>query len=521
VNRVQQILHNLVGNAVKSTKEGRITVSARETEGMVEVTVADTGPGVPANQREAIWLSFRQADGTAAREAGGTGLELPITKTLVELHGGEIRLESEEGSGSRFVFTLPVWDGDAAAPRETAHVARPAAVDSAEETPAQGRGAKILFVDDEAVNRHVVKRQLGNAYALSLADGGEAALKAMGEDLPELVLLDVMMPGMDGYEVCRRIRERWSAARLPVILVTARNQVTDLVAGLKAGANDYIAKPYTGEELRARIERHLATATVHAAQGRFVPADLASALGRLPEDLGPGDRLNGTMTLLEVDLGGSAPGVDRFDTVRGLSETLFSEVAKHRGLLGGAYGDALLCVFPHGSLDALETAVAVRALDGSSVMALHHGPLTFGAVGGGGRLREFCDTPLLGQMRALRVLGRTTGTRMLASEPVVAGVNGQYPRRVVGRISGGTGPVEVYELLGPETRRAAALNQFEAGLAAFWDRRFEEAAHAFAEVLKADAADGVAEHYRRQAVAYALNPPPEEWQGVVDLQTFG
>jgi hypothetical protein len=81
--------------------------------------------------------------------------------------------------------------------------------------------------------------------------------------------------------------------------------------------------------------------------------------------------------------------------------------------------------------------------------------------------------------------------------------------------------VQVYELLGPETRRAAALDQFEAGLAAFWARRFEEAAHAFAEVLKADAKDRVAEHYRRQAVAYALNPPPEDWQGVADPEARG
>ncbi len=279
--RVQQILHNLVGNALKFTKSGLVVVTCRpaQREGFVEVIVADTGIGIPKDRQEAIFESFVQADGSVAREYGGTGLGLSITKRLVELHGGSIRVESEVGEGSRFIFSLPT--ASAAAGEATVTVApvaesldtlREEAGPALDETvvataPALSQEATqdtkesdaapgtILIVDDDPVNLQVLRNHLSlHHHTIVEASNGVEALRIVGDSTPvDLVLLDVMMPGLSGYEVCRILRETYSPSELPVIMLTARNRTGELIAGLDSGANDYLAKPFEPGELIARV----------------------------------------------------------------------------------------------------------------------------------------------------------------------------------------------------------------------------------------------------------------------------
>ncbi|MCP4691564.1 MAG: transporter substrate-binding domain-containing protein [Desulfobacterales bacterium] len=278
-NRVQQILHNLVGNAVKFTEAGTVTVTARVLDGRLAVTVSDTGIGVPKETLDRIFEPFEQADGSNARKYGGTGLGLAVTKQLTELHGGRIWAESEPGKGSRFTFTLPVSEDKAESTRtadilgQKARVAGimtwPEEMELAEEEPAvedapperlcRGSLCRILVVDDEPVNRQVLKNQLASEYySVTLAPGGREALDMIerGGEF-DLVLLDVMMPGVSGYEVCRQLRRRYKADELPVVMLTAKNRVEDLVVGFEAGANDYLAKPFMKKELLARVESHI------------------------------------------------------------------------------------------------------------------------------------------------------------------------------------------------------------------------------------------------------------------------
>ncbi|MDM8551608.1 ATP-binding protein [Desulfobacterales bacterium HSG2] len=288
-DRVQQILHNLVGNAVKFTDAGTVSVSAEVRDEYLAITVSDTGIGIPEESLGRIFKSFEQADGSTAREYGGTGLGLTVTRELVELHGGEIRAESEPGRGSRFTFTLPV-SGDKAEPLRAAEIlagdtrvagisATPAEIGDSEEPDiadipperlCEGEMCRILAVDDEPVNLQVLRNQLGSEYySVTPASGGREALDAV-ESGPEfdLVLLDVMMPGMSGYEVCRHLREKYPETDLPVLMLTAKNQVDDLVAGFEAGANDYLAKPFSREELLARVNTHVMVKSLHQSRMR-------------------------------------------------------------------------------------------------------------------------------------------------------------------------------------------------------------------------------------------------------------
>jgi len=288
-NRLQQILHNLVGNAIKFTDSGTITAGGRATEGRIEITISDTGVGIPSENLATIFESFEQVDASAARSVGGTGLGLTITRQLVELHGGSIAVESEEGVGSVFTISLPTADpsseastGEAAQSlfRQAVAVAEEAAIIEASgdlgalrvEPSTNGHGnlegVKVLSVDDDPINLQVLHNILSlEGCELTEATDGERGLALVEEGyVPDVVLLDVMMPRLTGFEVCQRLRESFSGNELPVILLTAKNQVSDLVQGLASGANDYLTKPFTKSELLARINTHLSLSRAHTVE---------------------------------------------------------------------------------------------------------------------------------------------------------------------------------------------------------------------------------------------------------------
>ena len=260
-NRIQQILYNLIGNAIKFTEKGKIAVSAEAADAWVAVSVSDTGIGIPEDKFDRIFESFEQVDGSTAREYGGTGLGLSITKKLVELHGGTIRVESKPGEGSRFTFTIP-----ASKAKEPAAGGEPRPLidmedfapggEEFEAAPEAPEGVcRILVVDDEPVNIQVLKNLLSvRNYSVTRAYNGAEALElVVGKDSFDLILLDVMMPRMSGYEVCRHLRERYSLFELPILMLTAKNQIQDIVLGFQSGANDYVQKPFDKDELIARV----------------------------------------------------------------------------------------------------------------------------------------------------------------------------------------------------------------------------------------------------------------------------
>ncbi|MGA0087006.1 MAG: ATP-binding protein [bacterium] len=275
-DRIQQILLNLLGNALKFTESGEVVLSAVVQNGWIELAVADTGIGVPREKQEKVFEAFEQGDASTERTYGGTGLGLSVAKQLVELHGGRIWLESEEGQGSVFRFTLPSSVAQAQehpAPVVTLkeQVVRPEpavesspvveeALSEAESNLLLGEPSEItiLVIDDEAVNRQVLQKQLAMAgYRVEVAVDGFQGLQRMEQQLPQLILLDVMMPRLSGYETCYRIRRHHGASELPIILLTAKDQPEDTVRGFQHGANDYLKKPFSREELLVRVRFHL------------------------------------------------------------------------------------------------------------------------------------------------------------------------------------------------------------------------------------------------------------------------
>lgn len=267
-NRLQQILYNLLGNAIKFTSQGSITVTAREETDHIQICVEDTGIGIHHDRIGGIFKSFEQVDPSVSREYGGTGLGLSITKRLVELHYGEISVESEPGKGSKFCFTLvKAPEGETVSAGETvvgdgevagSVMAAPHSLGN-EKTKIGWDGphatAAILVVDDDQVNRQVLENHLSLVhYRVDTAENGIEAIDKIRRNHYDLVLLDIMMPKMSGYEVCRIIRNSYPINELPVLVLTAKSQPGDVATAFQVGANDYIIKPFEKDELMGRIK---------------------------------------------------------------------------------------------------------------------------------------------------------------------------------------------------------------------------------------------------------------------------
>lgn len=259
VERLRQIFYNLIGNALKFTEHGKIEVGASVRKNDVEVWVEDTGCGIPRDKLKDIFKPFYQIDSTITRDAGGTGLGLSITKTLVELHKGSIRVSSEEGVGSKFIFTLPISDEQtSSAFVETSVISRYKASDVSVLTTTgemKKRPYSILAVDDDPASLTALFNILDNeGYYVKAVTNGEDVEKEIDElNQYNLVILDVMMPKISGYEVLKKIRMRFQPMDVPVLMLTAKARAEDFQAGFAAGANDYLAKPFEAIELKARV----------------------------------------------------------------------------------------------------------------------------------------------------------------------------------------------------------------------------------------------------------------------------
>ncbi len=256
--RIKQIVTNLIANAVKFTKEGSIdiTVEQLQTSGksiLAGITVADTGIGIAEGKLDSIFESFKQADSSITREYGGTGLGLSIVKSLLELMGGSITVESTAGKGSRFSMQIPFELADISA-EETR---QPAGTPAQARKPKDLSGMRILVADDNKTNREVISLYLKNLNCdFDLAENGLMVLEMLVQKSYDAVLMDVQMPDMDGLEAARQIRarERRTGGHMPIIALTAGAMQEDVEECLQAGMNAHVSKPVRAQKLRDALE---------------------------------------------------------------------------------------------------------------------------------------------------------------------------------------------------------------------------------------------------------------------------
>lgn len=268
-NRVIQILFNLLHNAVKFTDEGTITIDAEVRNEKAHIHITDSGLGMKEETLSTVFEQYKQDDSSITAIGGGLGLGLSICKQLVEMHGGTIKAKSRLGEGSVFTFTLPVaedsFEEQIAAETipsidmiDLAYIEIPTAINSMIEAFTRNKSSsyrpRILAVDDDPVNLQVLTNILSEEqYEVEIVTSGKEALILVERNDWDLIISDVMMPNMSGYEFTRIIRENFSISELPILLLTARSNMEDIYTGFLAGANDYVTKPVDAIELNVRV----------------------------------------------------------------------------------------------------------------------------------------------------------------------------------------------------------------------------------------------------------------------------
>jgi PAS domain S-box-containing protein len=296
----EKIVLNLISNAFKFTFEGEIAVSLVKTGNMVELRVRDTGVGIPANEIPRLFDRFHRVQNTQSRTHEGSGIGLALVQELVKLHSGAVHVESSLGKGTTFVVSLPLGRGHLPSDRigtsrshaSTAMGATPFLEEvlgwlpSAESSelptelpparellqvpcpPISGNGEAsagrphVLIADDNADMRSYLFRLLAERYDVKTVPNGHAALEAVCERTPDLILSDVMMPELDGFGLLHKVRSDPKTKTIPVILLSARAGEESRVEGMEHGADDYLIKPFSARELLARVQTHLEMARI-------------------------------------------------------------------------------------------------------------------------------------------------------------------------------------------------------------------------------------------------------------------
>lgn len=553
-NRLQQILFNLLGNAIKFTSEGEICISVESDGKFVRVSVRDTGIGIPKEQLLNVFKSFEQIDASISREFGGTGLGLSITKNLVELQGGTITVESELGIGSVFSFTIPICsdeelitDFDDIISHLDLSINNEIEIVYNNKVP--NKDITILVVDDEPVNLQVLINYLSlSDYQILQARNGEEALKICRSDFkPDLILLDIMMPKMDGYEVCQKLREQIPASELPVILLTAKNQVSDLVDGFDSGANDYITKPFSKSELLARIKTHLELSKINIAYSHFVPHEFLEILHKASIiDVRLGDQVHKEMTIMFSDIRdfttlseGLSPK-ETFDFLNSYLKKIVPVIKRHGGFIDKYIGDAIMALFPGNIEDVINASIEMqkeiilfnlerkkeKLLTIKAGIGLHTGKLILGTIGEQSRMEATVISD------AVNLASRVEGlTKLYATEVIISNASfnslkdkNSFDMRFIGKIQvkGKTQTTEVYEVLNGNSEEQKKLKLktkdfFNKGLELYYNRDFAEAAVYFNNVLKENPKDKTAQIYRERSASFLVNPPPSDWNGVEAL----
>ena len=250
--RIRQILVNLVGNALKFTEQGRVSIEPQWQSLDHELlwftcTVRDSGIGISAESLELMFNAFQQADSSISRRYGGTGLGLPIARTLAERMGGTLRAQSEEGRGSVFTLEIPL-----ALYKQSLPEMKP----RTQSGDGHGEGRNVLLVEDNPVNQTVIEAMLRSlGFTVSVATDGAQAVQSAKSLIFEAILMDCRLPIIDGYEATRQIRLLPGCSDLPIIALTANALQGDREACLSAGMNDYLAKPFKRTDLQQILQR--------------------------------------------------------------------------------------------------------------------------------------------------------------------------------------------------------------------------------------------------------------------------
>ncbi len=439
---------------------------------------------------------------------------------------------------------------------------------------------QILLVDDNTTNLQILHQTLnGRGYRLLIAKNGKSALAITHEVKPSLILLDIMMPGMDGYEVCRRLKADPETKEIPVIFLSALDDTANKVKGLDLGAVDYISKPFQAEEVIARVNTHLTISSLKKSLAEknkalqtsneildervkertaelvelitayecFVPREFLSLLDKESIlQIRLGDQINQEMTVMFADVRGwtmLSEGMspqENFNFINAYLRRVSPVIKEHGGFIDQYYGDGVMALFPEAPDGAVMAAIAMHAaVSGYNKerekegfqpigigVGLHTGDLMLGIIGSKERMQGAVVADAVNLAARLEGLTRIYGTSVALSETTLSRLKepDKYKHRFVDkvRVKGKKEPVTVHEVFDGDPQPVVELKEqtkasFEEGLRLYYERKFSESSVQFNQVLQRNSEDMAARIYLKRCAKYMVNGVPDDWSGVETL----
>ena len=351
--KLDKILNNVLSNAFKFTPEnGKISVTIKTSKRDCEIAVTDSGTGIPQNELDKIFDRFYQVDGSHTREYEGTGIGLSLTKELIELHKGQIKVESQEGKGSVFHLVFPLGKEhlkpeeifDLLEEEKETEIISKAFEEYSEKinhsSDFQLSGEleipTLLIVEDNSDVRNYINNILCNEYKIYEADDGEEGVQKSFNYIPDLIITDVMMPKLDGFQLCNKLKSDFRTSHIPVIMLTAKATMKDKINGLGLGADDYIMKPFEAEELKARIKNLLEQRNrLHEHFRKFGYTEIAK------QHISSADEffIQKTLSVINENLSNSAFGIEQLAEKLAVSRALLFKKLNH--LAGESPGEII------------------------------------------------------------------------------------------------------------------------------------------------------------------------------------
>jgi len=442
------------------------------------------------------------------------------------------------------------------------------------------RKPKVLIVDDTPENIQVLMGTLKDQYAIVAATNGEKALKmAAAEDKPDIILLDIMMPGMDGFEVCRRLKSEAPSRDIPIIFLSALDDTVNKVKGFSIGAVDYISKPFQPEEVHVRVNTHLTLnrlkqtlaeknrelqaynekledrvkertaelASLNRIYERFVPHEFIDLLDKKSIlEIHLGDQVSHKMTVMFADIRGWTTLLEKmtpqqaFDFINAYLKRVNPIIKECNGFIDQYYGDGVMALFPGTPDDALKAAVSMqiavadynkeRARDGYDPIGigigLHLADLMLGIIGSEDRMQGAVVADAVNLAARIEGLNKMYGSYVSLSDETFFATKepDKYRHRFIDkvRVKGRDDAVIVYEVFEGDPAAVAALKEqtkpsFESGIQLYYGRKFSEASVYFNQVLEKNPADLAARSYLKRCAHYMVIGVPSDWAGIETL----
>jgi two-component system sensor histidine kinase ChiS len=439
---------------------------------------------------------------------------------------------------------------------------------------------RVLVVDDVKKNISALNRMLRPHYTIMAAENGEKALSlSQSDNPPDIILLDVMMPEMDGFEVCRRLKAGPKTEDIPIIFLSGLHDTENKVKGLELGAVDYVSKPFQPEEVIARLTTHLTICILkktlaennkelksandvleervrertadlvelNRAYERFVPREFLRLLNKESMlDIKLGDQIRKQMTVMFADVRGwttLSEGMtpqESFNFINAYLRRVTPVIKVNNGFVDQFYGDGVMALFPDYPDDALRAAMdmhaAVSAYNEERKsngfkpieigIGIHIGDLMLGIIGSKERMQGAVVADAVNLAARLEGLTRTYGSSVTLSETTLFHLKNpdRYKHRFMDKVlvKGKKKPVSVYEMFGGDPPSACELkeqtkSEFEAGLRLYYDRKFSEASVQFNHVLRRNKEDKAARIYLERCAHYMVRAVPDDWTGVTTL----